>query len=163
MSMGQVTYERVRSGEADVGEILDFYRRQQHCTTGSADRLRDMLDRSHCVVVAREDGRLIGIARGITDGLRGYLTECKLDPAFQGPGAVTRTDGRVEHDERGIARELALRVLDCLKAAGAERIDVIAYGTEEDFCRDLGFRPLRGAVSMQMDPRSLAFRLPAMV
>lgn len=154
--MEQVEYERVGPTDVDVSELLDFYRRQRHNITTSAEKLRNMLERSDCVVTARQAGRLIGVARGITDGVRGFLTECKLDPEFQGPGAVTRTDGRIEHDEYGIARELALRVLNCLRDGGAERVDVIAHGTEEDFCRDLGFRPVRGMVSMQMDPRTLA-------
>ena len=154
--MGQVEYELVRPEDMDVSELLEFYRSQQHCLAASAEKVRDMLERSHCVVIARQTGRLIGIARGITDGLRAYLTECKLDPAYQGPGAVTRTEGRIEHDAYGIGRELATRVLACLREAGAERVDVITHGTEEDFCRELGFRPVRGAVIMQLDPRLLA-------
>ena len=155
--MAPVEYEQTSPEDVDVVELLEFYRRQRHClAAASQEKLREMLRRSHCVILARQSGMLIGIARGITDGVRGYLTECKLDPRFQGPAAVTRTDGRIEHDEQGIARELALRVLACLRDAGAERVDVTAHGTEEDFCRELGFQPLRGAVSMQMDPRTLA-------
>lgn len=150
-----IEYQRVSPEEVDVDELLEFYHRQQHPTTASAEQLRGMLARSYAVVIAREDGRLIGLARGVTDGVRGYLTECKLDPGYQGPAAVTRTDGRIEHDDRGIARELAVRVLESLRDLGVERIDVTAYGTEEDFCRELGFKPLRGAVSMQLDPRTL--------
>jgi hypothetical protein len=158
--MGQVEYELVRPEDVNASELLDFYRSQQHCLTTSDQKVRDMLERSHCVVIARQAGRLIGIARGITDGLRAYLTECKLDPAYQGPGAVTRTEGRIEHDAYGIGRELATRVLVCLREAGAERVNVIAHGTEEDFCRELGFRPVRGAVVMQLDPSLPAVETP---
>lgn len=161
--MGQVEYELVGPEDVDVGELLEFYRSQRHCLTTSAEKIREMLERSHCVVIARDRGRLIGIARGITDGIRAYLAECKLDPAYQGPAAVTRTEGRIEHDEYGIARELATRVLRHLWEVGVERVDVIAHGTEEDFCRDLGFRPVRGAVTMQLDPRTLASAASAMV
>lgn len=150
--MGQVEYELVGPDGLDAGELLDFYHRQQ-CVGMSAEKVQELLGRSQCVAIARDAGKLIGIARGISDGLRGYLTECKLDPAYQGPAAVTRTEGRIEHDESGIARELALRILESLKAGGAERIDVIAHGTEEDFCRELGFRPIRGTLVMQMDPK----------
>jgi hypothetical protein len=136
----------------DVDELIDFYHRQQHDTTHQPDKLREMVARSYCFVTAREDGRLIGLARGVTDGLRGWLTECKLDPAYQGPAAVTRKDGRIEHDQLGIAREMALQVLKSLRDLGVERIDVIAHGTEEDFCADLGFTKTRGAVAMQLDP-----------
>ena len=93
---------------------------------------------------------MIGIARGVTDGLWGRLAECKLDPSFQGPGCVTRTDGRIEHDSDGIAAEMARRVIEALRQYGVERIDALAYGTETDFCEELGFRKLRGVVPMEL-------------
>ena len=75
-------------------------------------------------VTARDGGgRLVGIARGVADGVRGYLTECKLDPARQGPGAVTHIDGRIEHDQFGIAKEMAEKVIKALAELGCERID----------------------------------------
>ncbi|GMU24221.1 MAG: hypothetical protein AMXMBFR13_42970 [Phycisphaerae bacterium] len=153
--MGQVDYQVVSPENVDVEELLAFYRRQNHGLIDSAEKLRQMVRLSQCVVTAHEDGRLIGIARGVADGVRGYLAECKLDPACQGPAAVTRTDGRVEHDERGIAREMALRVLESLREGGVERIDVTAHGTEEDFCAELGFRRARGVVAMQLDLRAM--------
>jgi hypothetical protein len=101
-------------------------------------------------VTARAAGRLIGVARGVCDGLRGYLTECKLDPSFQGPAAITRTDGRIEHDTNGIAKEMARRVLDRMYAEGVQRVDAVAYGTEVDFCEELGFKRTGGLVGVTM-------------
>jgi hypothetical protein len=84
------------------------------------------------------------------------LVECKLDPVAQGPAAITRQDGRIEHDDRGIAREIARRILQSLAEYGVERIDVTAYGTEVDFCEELGFRRAPGLVSMQLNPSRVA-------
>ena len=113
------------------------------------DKLSKIVDNSACFVTAREsDGRLIGLARGVADGVRGYLTECKLDPARQGPAAVTHIDGRIEHDQFGIAKEMAVRVIRALAASGCERIDAAAYGTEVDFCEELGFKRAAGIVPM---------------
>ena len=109
-----------------------------------------MMNASVAFVTARRPGELIGIARGVCDGLRGYLTECKLDPAYQGPAAVTGTDGRIEHDEHGIAAEMARRVLAAMVAAGVCRIDVLAWGTEVDFCEELGFKRQGGLVGLTM-------------
>lgn len=159
--MSRVEYQVVSPEAVDVDELSAFYRRQQHRTTDSPEKLREMAVRSHCFVTARQDGRLIGVARGITDGVRGYLAECKLDPSNQGPAVVTRTDGRIEHDEHGIAREMALRVLTALRDAGAERIDVVAHGTEEDFLADLGFARCAGMVVMQIATDALAGLNPA--
>lgn len=137
----------------DPGELLDFYRGVHHPVPQTSEKICRMLERSACFVTARDgQGNLIGMARGLCDGVRGYLTECKLDPRYQGPAAVTRTDGRIEHDEQGIAREMAVRVLHALGAMGCERIDVLAYGTEVDFCEELGFRRSSGVVAMTLEP-----------
>jgi hypothetical protein len=135
----------------DPSEVSDFYRAQHHPAPTPIEKIRRMLESSHCLIGARDgDGKLIGFARGLTDGVRGYLVECKLDPRFQGAGAITRTDGRIEHDENGIAREMALRVIEALRGQGCERIDVLAYGTEEDFCAELGFKRTGGMVAMSL-------------
>jgi len=136
----------------DPGEVLAFYHAQNHPAPQSPEKIRRMIDSSACFITARDPGgRLIGIARGLSDGVRGYLTECKLDPAHQGPAAVTRTDGRIEHDDRGIAREMAQRVLRALSEMGCDRIEVLAYGTEVDFCEELGFRRSSGMVALTLD------------
>ncbi len=131
-------------------ELAEFYRRLNHDIAAQPEQIRKMMSKCAALVTARAEGRLIGLARGVCDGLRGYLTECKLDPAYQGPAAVTRTDGRIEHDTHGIATEMARRVLDAMYVAGVQRVDLVAYGTEVDFCEELGFRQARGLVGMTM-------------
>ncbi len=136
----------------DIAELKAFYDAQGCVMPQAVDKLSKMVDNSVCFVTAREsDGRLIGIARGLADGVRGYLTECKLDPARQGPGAVTHIDGRIEHDQYGIARQMAELVIRALADQGCERIDAAAYGTEVDFCEELGFRRAAGVVPMMLD------------
>jgi ribosomal protein S18 acetylase RimI-like enzyme len=153
--MDEVRYEIVK--RIDSAELREFYAAQGHPAPASAEKLSQIIDNSVCFVTARTpDGRLIGIARGIADGVRGYLTECKLDPAYQGPAAVTATDGRIEHDHYGIARHMAEQVLQALKEMGCERIDVSAYGTEVDFCEELGFRRSAGQVPMTLDTKVMA-------
>lgn len=144
----EVEFESMAKPSPD--ELLDFYRRQHHPTQATREMIRRMLDHTTCLVTARRGGELIGLARGVSDGLWGRLAECKLDPAYQGPGCVTKTDGRIEHDTEGIAAEMARRVIESLRAAGVERIDVLAYGTEVDFCEELGFRTRRGVVPMEL-------------
>lgn len=153
MSAVQYTVDKAIS----PAELLAFYQAQRHTAPESPEKLVEMVGKSDCFVTARDDqGRLIGVARGLADGVRGYLAECKLDPGFQGPAAVTRMDGRVEHDEHGIAREMAVRVLARLREMGCRRVDVVAYGTEEDFCEELGFKRNSGAVAMSLDTAAMA-------
>jgi hypothetical protein len=146
--MPEIVYEDVR--DVRPQELAEFYRRLNHKPAARPEQVQKMLRSSDAFVAARADGELIGIARGVSDGVRGYLTECKLDPAYQGPAAVTRTDGRIEHDTDGIAAEMARRVLERLFAAGSQRIDVIAWGTEQDFLSELGFRRSGGLVGMTL-------------
>jgi hypothetical protein len=143
-----VSYGTVADG--DPRELARFYERLRHDVAAQPAQIEKMIAKSAAFVTARVDGQLIGIARGICDGVRGYLTECKLDPAYQGPGAVTRTDGRIEHDQHGIAAEMARRVLEAMFQAGVRRIDVLAWGTEVDFCEELGFKRQGGLVGLTM-------------
>ncbi len=145
-----IKYELV--DRIDVGELMAFYDAQGCVMPQSVDKLSKMIDNSVCFVTARDPGgQVIGIARGVADGLRGYLTECKLDPSVQGPGAVTHIDGRIEHDQYGIAKKMAERVIQALADLGCERIDAYAYGTEVDFCEELGFKRAAGIVPVTMD------------
>ena len=141
-----VTFELVAKPAPE--ELAAFYERQSHPTTQSLEKLEGMMANTFCFVSARRNGELIGIARGVTDGIEGRLIECKLDPAYQGPACVTRTDGRIEHDSSDIAREMATLVMEALRAAGVERITTMAYATEVDFCEELGFKTIRGMVAM---------------
>ncbi len=129
-------------------ELLEFYQRHGHPNRPVREQVSRMIDASFCFVTARVGGRMIGFARGVTDGLVGRLAECKLDPTYQGPAAITRKDARIEHDESGIAAQMARRVLDALWEYGVERIDAVAYGTEVDFCEELGFKKLSGVVAL---------------
>jgi hypothetical protein len=140
----------------DPHELAAFYQRQKHQTTHSLEKLERMIANTYCLVTARRAGSLIGIARGVSDGVRGQLVECKLDPSCQGPACVTKTDGRIEHDTEGIAREMARRVIDSLLESGVERINVLAYGTEVDFCEELGFKRDTGLVPLHLDAQLLA-------
>lgn len=136
--------------DAAEQEISRLYERLGHELVSDPARIREMINNSTAFVTARVGGELVGFARGLCDGVRGLFVECKLDPVYQGPAAVTRTDGRIEHDQYGIAAEMARRVLDRLRASGAVRIDVLAWGTEVDFLQELGFKKAGGMVALTM-------------
>ncbi len=144
----KIEFETMAQPEPE--ELSAFYERQHHPTTHARDKLQRMMDNTFCLVTARRNGELIGIARGVADGLSGWLAECKLDPEYQGPACVTKTDGRIEHDSAGIATEMAHRVIAALRDYGVERIETMAYGTEVDFCEELGFHKIPGVVPMEL-------------
>ena len=147
--LANVEYEVM--AELSPEELAAFYDRQSHRTTHDAEKLRKLIANTYCLVAARRDGDLIGLARGITDGVWGCLVECKLDPSQQGPACLTRTDGRIEHDSLGIAHEMGRRVIDALRDSGVERIMVMAHETELDFCLDLGFKRVKSMDVLSFD------------
>jgi hypothetical protein len=57
---------------------------------------------------------------------------------------------------------MAQRVIDRLNQRGVARIDVIAWGTEQDFLEELGFRTNGGLVGMTLIPSS-GERRPSLV
>ena len=138
------------STDLDAKELAAFYHRQHHAVPRDSAKLERMLSQAFCFVTARLNGEIIGIARGVTDGVHGYLSECKLDPAFQGPACITRTDGRIEHDSGGIAQQMALQVVETFRAYGVDKVHVLAYGTEVDFCEELGFKRVSGMVPLEL-------------
>lgn len=129
-------------------ELLGFYERHGHPNRPTIEQVERMIGASFCLVTARVNGELIGFARGVTDGMLGRLVECKLDPAYQGPAAITRKDARIEDDAHGIAAQMARRVLSAFHAYGVDRVEAMAYGTEVDFCEELGFKRLSGVVAL---------------
>lgn len=146
--MYNVTYGN--GHDVTAHEVAEFYDRLRHDIDAETQQIQHMMNSSISFVSARLDGKLIGIARGVFDGVRGYFTECKLDPAYQGPACVTKRDGRIEDDLHGIGMEMGRRVLEKLFTAGARKVDVVAWGTEIDFCSDLGFKKQGGLVGMTM-------------
>lgn len=154
--MSQITYGTAADVSRD--EVAEFFARIEPGGQPGPRQLEALLENSAAFVTARADGRLVGIARGITDGLHGYFTDCKLDPAYQGPAAISHSGGRIEDDTYGIAAEMSRRVLEQLAEGGAMRVDVIAWGTEVDFLESLGFKRQGGLVGLTLRPGAAAAR-----
>ncbi|MFD9568756.1 GNAT family N-acetyltransferase [Streptomyces sp. NPDC059982] len=83
--------ERVVGADLDVEEVLGLYRAStlaERRPVDDVERFARMLSGANLVVTARDDrGRLIGIARSITDGAYAtYLSDLAVDAAHQGEG-----------------------------------------------------------------------------
>lgn len=83
--------ERVIGAALDVEEVIGLYRAStlaERRPVADVERFTRMLAGANLVVVARtDDGRLIGIARSITDGAYStYLGDLAVDVAHQGKG-----------------------------------------------------------------------------
>jgi hypothetical protein len=142
------------SSDIAADELLGFYERQGHATSGDRTRLARMIDQAFCFVTARVDGELVGMARGVTDGVDGYLAECKLDPAFQGPACITRKDGRIEHDSEGIAAEMARRVFPRWRITAWIGFACWPTARKWTFCEEQGFKRVSGMALLERAARA---------
>lgn len=98
---------------------------------------------SWAVCTAWEGGRLLGMARIISDGcLHAYINEMIVLPEAQG---------------RGLGRGLLQRLLARCQAAGLSDIQLFAAAGKSGFYRELGFEPRPdGAPGMQYRGPTLA-------
>ncbi|MFF7076578.1 GNAT family N-acetyltransferase [Streptomyces lavendulae] len=118
--------ERVVGSGLDVEEVLGLYRAStlaERRPVDDVERFTRMLAGANLVVTARTDeGRLIGIARSVTDGAYAtYLSDLAVDAAYQ---------------SKGVGREL-IRVTG--EAAPQATIILLAAPAAVDYYPRVGF------------------------
>ncbi|MFD8019939.1 GNAT family N-acetyltransferase [Streptomyces lavendulae] len=118
--------ERVVGSALDVEEVLGLYRAStlaERRPVDDVERFARMLAGANLVVTARTDeGRLIGIARSVTDGAYAtYLSDLAVDAAYQ---------------SKGVGREL-IRVTG--EAAPQATIILLAAPAAVDYYPRVGF------------------------
>ena len=100
---------------------------------GDRDRIARMLAGSNLVIVARDGGKIVGVARALTDyAYCCYLSDLAVDRAYQG---------------RGIGRQL---IVETQRAAGPETMCLLLSAPET-----VGFYE-----AIQMPRQSRAFMFP---
>lgn len=89
---------------------------------------------SHCFLVARRAGTIIGMGRAISDRISdAYIQDVTVDPAFRGQGIGSR-----------MVAELVARI----EADGIGWIGLIAERKTHPFYRPLGFSPMADSLPM---------------
>lgn len=101
--MLMVTYQREPSLLPE--EFIDVLRRStlaERRPVNDVDRIRAMIENADLVVTARLDGRLVGMARAITDfAFCTYLADLAVDEAYQRQG-IGRELIRRTHEAAGL-------------------------------------------------------------
>jgi predicted N-acetyltransferase YhbS len=117
--------EIVQGADLDVDEVAALYRAStlaERRPVDDTDRFRDMVRNANLVVVARIDGRLVGIARSVTDGAYvTYLSDIAVDVEFQ---------------RRGIGRDL---IAATREAAPRAKLVLLSAPAAVDYYPHLGF------------------------
>ena len=118
-----------RPGARLLSEICGLYQAAGWWESGdSQGRIRRMVMGSHCFLIAREDRRVVGMGRAISDRANdGYLQDVFVLPELRGRGAGA-----------ALVRRLARR----LRADGLGWIGLIAADRTWPFYARLGFKKM---------------------
>ncbi|MCE5246736.1 GNAT family N-acetyltransferase [bacterium] len=127
----EIRYEELTA--APTEEIVALYRAGGWWTESDAARaaIPKMIRGSFCFLGARRpDGRLVGMARAISDGASdAYIQDVVVLPDWRG---------------RGIGGEMIRRLVARCRAAGIEWIGLVAEPGTIPFYERLGFAALEG-------------------
>jgi predicted N-acetyltransferase YhbS len=118
--------EIVNGTDLDIDEVIALYRAStlaERRPVEQVERFTAMIRQANLVVTARLDGRLIGIARSLTDGAYvTYLSDIAVDQEFQ---------------RRGVGRDL-IRVTQ--EAAPQAKIVLLSAPAAVDYYPHIGFK-----------------------
>ncbi len=120
------TCEQVVGASLDVEEVLALYRAStlaERRPVDDVERITKMLAGADLVITARLDGRLIGIARSLTDGAYAtYLSDIAVD---------------VAHQRRGVGRDL---IRATQEAAPRAKLVLLSAPAAVDYYPHIGFK-----------------------
>lgn len=106
-----LTYQRESHPGLGVDEFIDVLVRSTLAERRPIDRpevIRGMLEKADVIVTARDDGRLVGISRAVTDYyFCAYLSDLAVDVEYQGRG-IGRELIRLTHEAAGLHATLIL-------------------------------------------------------
>ncbi len=132
------SYEIV--SEAPVEAIVALYQAGGWWQESDAWRriIPEMIRRSYCFMVARLDGRIVGMGRAISDGVSdAYIQDVVVVKELRGAG---------------IGGELVRRLAEHCAARGIGWIGLIAEPGTQAFYQRLGFQPMRDFQPMLFGP-----------
>ncbi len=137
------------------GELYDFYKRNNICEEGYGRELSEVVLKHEGVwVAAYKEGKLIGFARALHDGLHGEIMEIDLDLRYQCKNTF-QNGCFVESDSHGIAKDMAVALLKELRRRGCYFFSTVIFedAAEKEFYKSLGFYENSGHRNYIIDAR----------
>lgn len=132
----EIQYSIVK--DADPAEVLALYCHPGWWQTDDnpqyLETVRKIVSDTFCFVVAREDGKLVGMGRAISDGVSdAYIQDVVVYSDYRG---------------RGIGAEIVLRLIAFLREHNIQWIGLISEPGHEDFYERLGFARMENYTPM---------------
>jgi len=137
-------------------QMWEFYIRNDICEAGYG---RDLAVKplkygnSHTVAAFFED-KLVGIVRGVFDGLVMTIVECGLELALQGDDLVHDNGSLIEKDRYSLFRQMGLLLIEEVKKLGCTMVDfTIVENLEESTFQSLGMKHNTGHLPYYIELR----------
>ncbi|MEW6429084.1 MAG: GNAT family N-acetyltransferase [Thermodesulfobacteriota bacterium] len=124
----------------DLGQIIAIYRAQGwwFVDRDAPEIAEGIIRGSHCFATARDNGRIVGMGRAISDGVSdAYIQDVAVLEPFR---------------NTGIGGRLIACIVERLRADGLDWIGLIAEPGSHRFYQRLGFFPLQDAQPMLWNP-----------
>ena len=122
--------------QTEISRLTELYRLAGWWTDPGDNPLAvaGIVKGSHCFLTARQDNRIVGMGRAISDRISdAYIQDVTVDPEFRG---------------RGIGSSLVRELVARLEADGIGWIGLIAERKTHPFYRPLGFSQMADSVPM---------------
>ena len=122
--------------QTDIAQLTELYRHAGWWAddADSPSLVAGIVAGSHCFLIARQTGIIIGMGRAISDRVSdAYIQDVTVDPTFRG---------------EGIGSRMVLELVARLEADGINWIGLIAERETHPFYRPLGFSPMVDSVPM---------------
>jgi spermidine synthase len=140
-----ITLERINQVEAlnDIEQIHKMYEANGWIEAGDGDislLIKMIVSRTYCFAIARDNGTVIGMGRGISDSVSdAYIQDVTVLP---------------EYRKQGIGGRIVRFLVDTMQADGIHWIGLISVPGQQDFYRGLGFKEMEGFTPFKYEPDS---------
>ncbi|MDR7857889.1 hypothetical protein [Tissierella sp.] len=136
-------------------ELYEFYENNDICEKGYGKEIASrVLQHSSLIVGAYLEGKLVGIARAMFDGLVAEIVEFCLSLELQGKGLEYDNGSIIEKDEFTVGKQLGEAIITELNRMGAFFVSAIVFEeVEKEFFESVGFKKNVGHINYIIDRR----------
>jgi len=136
-------------------QLWDFYVRNDICEVGyGKDDAVKPLKFNPYYAVALYEGKLVGIVRGLFDGLSLFIAEACLECELQGQNLKHNNGSVIEKDYHGIFNKMCVFFLDEMRKMGNTfTTHYVIEGAEEKLWQSIGLTLNEGHLAYYKDER----------
>ena len=125
-----------RPGAAFLRQIIALYTSQGWWDNSGKEALAALIRNSHCFIVARDKGRIVGMGRAISD---------RVSDAYIQDVAVLK-----EYRGQGLGSKIVLGLKNKLRSDGVKWVGLIAQDGSRAFYEPLGFKMIKRGQPMML-------------